>query len=712
LTPIQPCREFDAESIDIDLDPLSEAVDPDIKQLEAFEASFANQDAFPIPSSETDATKYSSTGSVKELSRVYPPLAFLLHPNASDPSPLTIGEYRLESPLLRSDQWYGSIMNADALHQQIIEEDFSQWPGQISDDLPDAIELMRPLAEKVEIALKQEQLKEADSMMRMDVPLLAQTDLVAPWDVYGQAYSKDIPFPDELSAQKRFLRELKNDQLKDMKPWLGASTFERHMIWKPFSDQVAKNVLVEKIDQGECISGILSCMTLEGVVTSDSQVWKQEGLRILDDFQDEEEFKPAVFNRTQEDVEALVRKRKAEMVVDQHAEDQDMRSVSQSNDCQEQSNTTPETMIGIIKAKTVSGPMVTAGHLSRFLALKGIQTPAVSPDMSLPVKTSDPRLTGKQVKKTTATSERFGAYSETIVPLELPPMPTVLPKRNFIISTQLIQTRRTLYRRLEQLYPTAEFVERDFTSLVKSSSMAELVTQRQKNTLYDPAIEADIILSPSTGLVLTNFQKIQQVSLPGAGAERTPFHERICQLSVRYEHLVILVSQTPGQTRSSRLTEQQTQGTASVDIAAPPMTVHDVIALARLNVLADSLPADTMVQLVVGGESELAGWAAFYMSSASCSNDLVVALEESLWEQILRRAGMNCFAACVVLSTLGRGEASDNSDNQPFGLPTFIQMRPDERVQMFAGVFGGENVLKRVNACLERAWMSECRGFK
>jgi hypothetical protein len=693
--------------MELDIDPLSEAIDPDTEQLEAFETSFADQDAFHIPSSEPDATKYSGTESVKELGRVYPPLAFLLHPDTSNPSPLTAGEYRLESPLLKSDQWHRSVLDARALQQQMIEEDFSRWPGHTSDNLPDALELMRPLAEQINLALEQEQLKEADSMLRVDVPSLVQRDIVAPWDVYGRACSKDIPFPDELSAQKRLLRELKNDRLKDMSVWSGASTFERHMIWKPFSDYVAKHVLVEKIDHGEYISGILNYMTLDDVVTSDSQVWKQEGLRVLDDIQGEEEFKPAVFNRIHEDVEELVRKRKAEMVVDQHTADQDLNSVPQLADRQKQSNIPPDAMKDT-RANHVSGPMITAGHLSRFLALKGIQTPAASPDMPLLGKTSDPRLIGKQKIKTSGTSERLGAQSETVEPLELPPIPTILPKCNFIISTELIQTRRTLYRRLEQLYPSAEFIERDFTSLVMSKSMIKPVPQRQNGILYDPAIEADIILSPSSGLVLTTLQRIEQVSLPGAGAVRNTFHDRIRQLSVRYESLVILVSQTPVQTRSSRLTEQQIQGIPSVDIPLP-MTLHDVMALTRLNILVGSLSADTAVQLVVGGERELAGWAAFYMSSASASNDFVVALDESLWEQTLRRAGMNCFAACVVLSTLGRGEVGDN---QLFGLPAFIRMQPEERVQMFAGVFGGENVLKRVNACLERTWMSECRGFK
>jgi hypothetical protein len=711
LTPLRSCpRDFDSESIEIDLDPLSEPIDPDSHHLEAFEKSFVNQDAFRIPSSEPDATKYSGTESVKELSRVYPPLAFLMHPNAVDPSPLTIGEYRLESPLLKSDQWHGLILDAEALQQQIIEEDFSQWPGHTSDGLLDVMDLMRPLAEKADLALKQEQLKEADSIMRVDVPNLVERDIVAPWDLYGQAYSKDIPFPDELYAQKRLLRELKNDQLKDAHTWSGASTFERHMIWKPFSDHVAKHVLVEKIDQGEYISGILSYMTLEDVVTSDSQVWKQEGLRILENEEDEEELKSAIFNRTQEDVEELVRKRKAKMVFDQYAKNQDRSPLPQFVDRQENGSATPDATTDMTNNQ-FSGPLTTAGHLSRFLALKGIQASASQPEVPQLVKTSDPRLTGKQRKRINDTSERSATQIEAIMPLELPPMPIVLPERTFVISTQLIQTRRTLYRRLEQLYPTAEFIERDFTSLVMRSSTSDS-RQRQKITSYDPAVEADIIFSPSTGLVLTSLQKIQQVSLPGAGAERNPFHERIRQLSVRYERLIILVTQTQAETRSSRRTEQAIQGIASVDAVAPPMTLHDVTSLARLNVLADSLPADTTVQLVVGGERELAGWTSFYMSSTSCPNDMVVAREESLWEQILRRAGMNCFAACVVLSTLGRGDNRDISDYQPFGLPAFIQMRPEERVQMFASVLGGGKVLKRINVCLERAWMSESRGFK
>jgi len=717
LTPHPSSSPNLSSEIDINTNPWSEITDPDMHNLEAIEADMAKQDDFPIPTSDSDATKLSGTDSIKQLGRIYPPLAWMLHSSMSDPEPVAPLDCKLEIPLM-ADQGtsHNTHFNMNILRTQLENDNFSQmsWPGQASGGLADAMEIMRPFAEQAHFSLQQEQLKELDATLRVDVPSLAYPDRLAPWDEYGRSYARDVPFQDELTAQKRLLPRLKNDELQDMDKWPGASQLEIHILWKPFSDNVAKHILDEKIDQGNHFQVILDYKTLEDAVISDLEAWKPEGLRIFDDVLDEEQLESAVAIAWEDSVEEVIRKSNSKMV-DEFASAGKAclsRNMPQFVNDLEQRTSMLDNVLRSDENKG-GGAVSTAGYLSKFLALNGIREPIIQMDHSQSTKTTDPRLAGKQRHQINGINHPSGLQGETVDPLELPALPTELPKQSFIVSTELIKSRRSLYRHIERLCPKAEFFERCFTSLLSSNLGHGAMSQRQEASLYHPEVEVDIILSPSTGLVLTTLQMIQQISLPGAGVQRIPSHDSIRQLSVRYERLVILVSQSAAHDRPSGFPGQQPpSGTASIGVAPPPMTSYDVIALARLNVLTASLPADTIVQLIAGGERELAGWAAFYMSNTLDSGDVAIAMEESFWEQALRRAGLNCFAACTVLSILGRGEYGGTGEDPSFGLPAFIQMRPEDRLNMFRGLFGGDNILKRVNTCLEKSWMSASRGFR
>jgi hypothetical protein len=93
------------------------------------------------------------------------------------------------------------------------------------------------------------------------------------------------------------------------------------------------------------------------------------------------------------------------------------------------------------------------------------------------------------------------------------------------------------------------------------------------------------------------------------------------------------------------------------------------------------------------------------------------------WEVFLRRAGLNPFAAQIILVTfkdpydMPLSSSSPESSDVPekiiniFGLPAFLLLSAEERIARFQVLLGGSRILSRVNALLDRKWPSAANGF-
>jgi len=115
--------------------------------------------------------------------------------------------------------------------------------------------------------------------------------------------------------------------------------------------------------------------------------------------------------------------------------------------------------------------------------------------------------------------------------------------------------------------------------------------QKQPSPLAD---EADIILSPATGILCTTLQKIKQRALPGQ-VGHAGVRERIQTIAARYERLIVYVS------------EGKSTNTGPVsDLHA--LDDRDCEALVSLTGFAATLNADVQITYVAGGEEELARW--------------------------------------------------------------------------------------------------------
>ncbi|KAJ4855020.1 uncharacterized protein T069G_10578 [Trichoderma breve] len=317
--------------------------------------------------------------------------------------------------------------------------------------------------------------------------------------------------------------------------------------------------------------------------------------------------------------------------------------------------------------------------LHNFMELRGMKRPRLNTEpagMSQCTGTL-PSIPGNEAS---ATNDR------EIVPLqmteEMPPAPIPnieIPseKSSFIISVDLA---RPILRRLESMWAPEKLIDVDFS---RHNTTARLpgVTQ-PKETVSPLSFEADISLSPGTGIIITNLLKVRQRSLPGSQSQ-TPLRERVQKVSQRYETLIVLVS------------ESQPKGELMGTVAP-----SDTAAYAEFLNFAVALDGDVDVHFIPGATETMASWVLAYMcqySSRSEGLSRFLSSEETPWELFLRRAGMNVTAAKVLSKTLfEQGGAS--------GLAVFLNMSVPERVARFGPLLGGEKGLLLTAKAIDRRW--------
>jgi hypothetical protein len=173
-------------------------------------------------------------------------------------------------------------------------------------------------------------------------------------------------------------------------------------------------------------------------------------------------------------------------------------------------------------------------------------------------------------------------------------------------------------RRIQQLYPEAIFIERDFT-LQRMSTDSQLKGV-SKTVPNDPTDEADLIVSPSTGVIWTTLQKIKQRPLPGQ-SQKSGLREKVMRLSQRYELLVVLVSEGRISDGSARA-----YGEDSGDIEG--LNDKDCDALVELMGFAAASSDEIAVMFAVGGEEELAKWIVAMMVKYGIADEEVRLLQE------------------------------------------------------------------------------------
>lgn len=256
--------------------------------------------------------------------------------------------------------------------------------------------------------------------------------------------------------------------------------------------------------------------------------------------------------------------------------------------------------------------------------------------------------------------------------------------QSIIVSSTLFK-QRALIKHLEALLPNLTLVERDFSAHNTPSWMPGSVTRSPITSPLDS--EADLIVSASTGVILTTLQMIKQKPLPGSKT-KPALRVRLEKVGLRYEKLIVLITEGRHDETTNGLDE------------------HDCFGLSEFTGFAQGLVATTSVHFVGGGEQTLAKWLASVLVQNRVENTELLA-DETHWELFLRRAGLNSFAVHDIVSKLKAPDGVDATSPSKaghYGLTAFVEMGRQERIKRFAGVCG-RGVLERVSAVMDTRWV-------
>ncbi|KAF9694344.1 hypothetical protein EKO04_007446 [Ascochyta lentis] len=636
------------------------------------------------------------------------------------------------TPLTLSDSPMKKLKSVSFAEMIQVCETMEPWTDEHRPDTSDThtttdelLKEIRPLANEANRKIENERLTGADTVARVEVPFVDMTLPVAPWDEYSQRKNKDRHLGiTELQAQAQFLHQVKRDDLKTASAWRGVSDLE--LSWGWFASPTSTIKFSEKLHGETEFNKIHAELTSGAIATSSNEVWKREGLRILDEgSDDEEELDPADFEE-QNSMEALIRKRKLENEGhDKVPETQRKQKHTTTRELLSQQNAQPANGQhwkktpapkhgGVDEPKKTPTELMFGGFSASTALHKFMETQGkvIKPGKATALTKATPAPTAQELlacsKEASADSSMFPAQCTGYVttfqnrsteepPPSVPELPLTLdlPPCSFIVSSTLLQ-RRPLMKQVEHIYPKAELIYRDYTLPHSTSS------------------EADFSLSPSTGLILTTLQQIKQLPLPGQTL-RSPVKERISVLQARYERLMVLIS----------------EGLREETGHSRPEDARDTESLKGLETFAAQLEGNVIIQYVKGGQQALARSIVENMgeyglpSGGEDMGNLKLFAMETTWEVFLRRAGLNPFAAQVIIAslkvpTIVRLPPLSSSPTayeiqrtvEAAGLSMFLLMGAEERAQHFQALMGGRRILDRVSALLDQRWPSAVHGFK
>ncbi|KAI9801823.1 MAG: hypothetical protein M1825_003196 [Sarcosagium campestre] len=563
-----------------------------------------------------------------------------------------------------------------------------------------------------------------------------------------------------LSKQMGLISEVKQIHMArgPAASWSGSRSIEKQLRWLPFSlgpwDALGDDGLDGDVKGAGAVEGIeemLQRFQVEDIWDGDGLAWKHKGLGILVESESEsnlnidtvhdagaifdangnaedrdgkvgEEKEPkkmqdgtVKISSPREDLSTLVRRKKRLL---------DESTLANSKVKHPRVDTAETTEFSILDSsfsatESIDAFIATRGNKIQKRTAKQssyFSTPTKSKTAGVPTSFRNPNPV------TCPAAMQKIAFSSTPDTPSLP-MPRSprrdLPRRAFIVSSTL-WTQCSILRRLRVVYPAAELIERDFSSRAMIGSQWP-TSSRRDIAMPSPSVaaamainpEADLLLSPSTGLICTTLQKIKQRALPGQKEKTTALRERIMQVHVRYERLVVLVSEGLISTSSSLLAPSSlsSPGVGGNSDERHMLGEMNGRALAELKAFVAPLGCDVQVEYVCGGEEMLVDRMVDLMARCHVEDSTYRLMhDETPWELSLCRAGMNAFAAQVLLLELGpQWESLGTSAEEGlqkarafrFGFEKFVSMAAEQRVDELAIVLGGSRVISRVSAVID-----------
>ena len=393
------------------------------------------------------------------------------------------------------------------------------------------------------------------------------------------------------------------------------------------------------------------------------------------------------------------------------------------------------------------------GSLSTFMETRGRvnrqQVTAVSPYFTKNIRVED--IVGHQDPAIdTRSLHKYEVPKDTLE--EVQPLGLELTKQRYpqypqlevqndeqpllFLSTALLKSHLSIIRGLERLKRLPVMIYRDYDVLIRNLPVPRIWIPSQVNTKHDLPREADIIISPTTGIILTTLQATTQLYLPGHKPNpqtngnkyiNSPLRERIFLLAPRYKYLYVFVAHGTSSPRSgggnaSRWTADRRLLASFTSLIAfcDAMSVDSVISPILISLSSDTtigwiqalahkhtfqLPTDTV---------NLPQSIAFtpVNPTPKIKLDIEAMENETRYELFLRRVGLNPYAAQIILTVLrqegetpirnNNSSAPDDVENEMSSLSRFIEMSPECRRRVFPDL-----IWKKIDAILEKDWQCD-----
>ncbi|KAI1312336.1 hypothetical protein F5Y03DRAFT_408406 [Xylaria venustula] len=550
---------------------------------------------------------------------------------------------------------------------------------------------MKKDAAAVVKSIEQEHISIADAIARVEVPIMDFSISEPEWQ----------KLPMNPNAHLKWVFESHGIVIP---PYPKESRADSKLRWVPFSYNIDLHALTKEVSDCDdtSLSQYLVLPEAADIPTSANYVWKQPGLSILRESESEDLDSITSLENAKSDLASLARKRRLEnglvgiemSLPPSSDEPVDLVVPSQPQRPFQKSfgeNLPENTVLLPSKESNSAVSVLLSNHINMRTAKRRKQDKS---SFFLPTSGSqverkfEPTSRPPQTKRGTPNLYERAELSQKKAALLAPyPMTNISSTPTKLIKGLTLSRR--LFSTLEQLYPTAKIIERDFSRWNTISHNVHPVSRSHSVSSFTD--EADIIVSPATGIIITTLLKAIQKPLPASGGQSS-IRERIACVALRYERLMVLVS----------------EGNI-MDETMRDFTPSETLAYSEFTIFATSLETRVEVFYVRGGETTLARWlvsfAVRYASEAVETQECIVE-DETKWEVFLRQAGFNAYAAQAILVRLNtrNNDSRKEIDCTYHGLAVFMAMTDDERMQNFRNLMGGENVLNRVNRTLRTTW--------
>ncbi|KAE8392945.1 hypothetical protein BDV23DRAFT_170591 [Aspergillus alliaceus] len=386
------------------------------------------------------------------------------------------------------------------------------------------------------------------------------------------------------------------------------------------------------------------------------------------------------------------------------------------------------------------------GSLSTFMETRGrverrqvktispysneVQTANVAGHQDLAMDTENPT----EYEEPTVIIEELQTSALELVPQLYPQLQTQYHEQSLLfLSTALLKSHLPIIQGLERLNSPPAVIYRDYESPIQTHSGSPTSASSQKCTNHNLPKEADIIVSPTTGIILTTLQATTQLYLPGHKPNpqtnrvkciNSPLRERIYLLAPRYKRLYVFVTHgtSPPKGAQSNILPWPADRQLLASFTSLVAFCDSMSVYSSVSPILVPPSSDTIIEWMLA----LARKYTFQMTRTSVRGsqsitftpvnptlkmafDIEAMERETCWELFLRRIGLNPYAAQVILIVLrerdthpgDKGASPDHMDEMG-ALSRFIEMSSERRQELFPDLIGGG-----IDAFIEKDWQCD-----